>query len=1064
MSLHLKNFSPRPGEHCETSTLRMMLAHEGLVLSESTLFGLGAGLDFKLWPSPEPRRVMPIASGRIDSGHVARSAAERLGVELVVQEAEDPALAREQLEAILRGGRVAGLKLDIFHLDYFKTRRHFAAHYVALYGLDSGSALVVDTAQQGGEHRVSLEHLEKARDSREGFQASRNLSMYVERLPPSPSGGDAGRAIPLATWMAAIRECAGNFLAERPVDCGPSGMRRVAMAMARWSDAFDDPREVVSGIAHFWRFAGTGGANFRRLYREFLAEGGRRFDKPVFRDAVADFDRIVQDWDVVIDGLMTYGRTGDASHLAKASQRFLALADLETRAMTRLLEAARAPAAPPPGASGVSRSASAAPAVTEVKTVCRMCHGGCGAIVTLNHGVPVDIRGDEASPVSEGFFCAKGKAALGLLGGERLTTPLRRVTRDGRTDFVPISWTEALDVVADTLLEAKRAYGAESVVLAQGTDRNYQEWVFRLANTFGTPNVLGPAHVCFYPRVMASILTFGGFTFSDYEGDPEAILAWGSNKLHTHSDGVIGIKLAKALKRGAKLIVVDPLRTALARQADCWLQIRPGTDGALALGMLHLVIENGWFDAPFVEHHTQGFEALRAHVRAHDLETTSRLTGLAAEDILRATRLYATAARATIEAGTGISQNRNAFDTLRSVFMLSALCGNLDAEGGDVIWEPMAVDGRRTFPLTELLPQAQQAKRLGGERHRVLSMTGWAHPDAVWDALLTDAPYPLRAMVVFGSNLLATQADTERVHRALSRLPFLVVCDLYLTPTARMADIVLPTSSWLERDQVVEFNAYVGARRKLTQVGESRSDEDIILELAARLGLGAHFWPSLQDALAHKLRGLGHTWESFRDVGFIPNQKRYRKYREQGFRTPSGKLSLFHVGLQKMGYAPLPEYVPEPVRDDAAERLPYLLTSAHSPYFYNSEYHQVPALHGRQSRPLLTLHPEAAEREGVTEGERVFVHAAGREWGVEFEARLSRDVAPDVVYVDSCWWYPAAATLTEALRSNINALTRTEDRDPAMGSTPLRGFRVALSKAAPAQHKTLELGGSRRVP
>ncbi|MCP3098106.1 molybdopterin-dependent oxidoreductase [Myxococcus sp. K15C18031901] len=1063
MSLHLKNFSPRPGEHCETSTLGMMLAHEGLVLSEAMLFGLGAGLDFKLWPVPEPRRTMPIASGRIDSGRVARNAADRLGVELVVQEAETPAQAREHVEAILGRNRVAGLKLDIFHLHYFKSRRHFAAHYVALHGLDLGQALVVDTAQQGGTHRLSVEQLALARDSREGFQPSRNLSMYVDRVPASLGDGSHLEAIPLDSLLAAIRECAGNFLAERPVDCGPSGMRRLAGAMARWHEAFDDPRDVVNGIAHFWRFAGTGGANFRRLYREFLQECGRRFDRPLFHEAAADFEPIVQDWDAVIDGLMTYGRDGDTSHLERAGQRFAHLAERESQAMGRLLAATRGRSTPPGATGGGAHAVHAGAAVAEVKTLCRMCHGGCGAIVTLTDGLPVDIRGDASSPVSEGFFCAKGKAALGLLGGERLTTPLRRVVRGGRADFEPISWAEALDLVAAKLQDAKRAHGAESVVLAQGTDRNYQEWVFRLGNVFGTPNVLGPAHICFYPRVMASILTFGAFTFSDYEGDPEAIFVWGSNKLHTHSDGVIGIKLAKALKRGAKLIVVDPLRTALARQADCWLQIRPGTDGALALGMLHLVIENGWFDGAFVEQHTQGFEALRAHVRAYDLETCARLTGLAHEDILRATRLYATAARATIEAGTGLSQNRNAFDTLRSVFMLSALCGNLDAEGGDVIWEPMAVDGRRTFPLTELLPQAQQARRLGGDRHRVLSMTGWAHPDAVWDALLTDTPYPVAAMVVFGSNLLATQADTERVHRALTRLPFLVVCDLFMTPTARMADVVLPTSSWLERDQVVEFNAYVGARRKLAQVGESRSDEAIILELAARLGLSEHFWPTVEDALAHKLKGLGHTWESFKDVGFIPNQKRYRKYRERGFRTPSGKLSLFHVGLQKMGYSPLPEYVPDPPRDDTRP-LPYLLTSAHSPFFYNSEYHQVPALHGRQARPLLTLHPEAAAREGLHAGERVFVHVAGREWGVEFEARLSRDVAPDVVYVDSCWWYPAAATLTDALRSNINALTRTDDRNPAMGSTPLRGFRVALSKAARSEHLTLELEGPRHAP
>ena len=182
-----------------------------------------------------------------------------------------------------------------------------------------------------------------------------------------------------------------------------------------------------------------------------------------------------------------------------------------------------------------------------------MCHGGCGAIVELTDGVPTDIHGDPDNPTSEGYFCIKGKASLDLLRSpDRLTTPLMRTGPRGSGEFEPVGWEAALDRIGSELAAIIGRHGPESVVLAQGTDRNYQEWVFRLANAIGTPNVVGPAHVCFYPRVMASIMTYGAFTFCDYDGDPEVILLWGSNKPSTHSDGVIGVKLLRAVERGSE--------------------------------------------------------------------------------------------------------------------------------------------------------------------------------------------------------------------------------------------------------------------------------------------------------------------------------------------------------------------------------------------------------------------------------------------------------------------------------------------------------------------------------
>ena len=681
---------------------------------------------------------------------------------------------------------------------------------------------------------------------------------------------------------------------------------------------------------------------------------------------------------------------------------------------------------------------------TQVKTVCRMCHGGCGAIVDIVDGTPADIHGDPENPTSEGYFCIKGKASLDLLHSpQRLTTPLVRTGPRGSATFEPVSWEAALDRIADGLTATIDRHGPESVVLGQGTDRNYQEWVFRLANAIGTPNVVGPAHVCFYPRVMASIMTYGGFTFCDYEGDPEVILLWGSNKPNTHSDGVIGVKLLRAVERGSRVITVDPRRTQTAARSDMHLAIRPGTDGALALGMIKIVIDEGWYDHDFVAAHTSGFGELAAHVEAYDLERVARATGLAAELIHAATRSYARASRACIEAGTGLSQNENSFDTHRAIAILAAICGNVDAPGGDLIWDPMPIEGRRAFPRTDLLPAEQARKRIGGDKHRILSMTGWVAPGDLHEAVVTGSPYPITSLVVFGSNILASHENTELVRRSLAKLDLIVVCDLFMTPTARHADVVLPTSSWLERDQIVEFNSYLAARQRVATVDGCRSDEEIILELAERLGLGRHFFPSLEAALDAKLAGIDLTWKQFKEIGYLRNEKRYHKYRDGGFRTRSGRVDLPNNGFGAMGYEPFPTFRLPPPADHG---LPYLMTSAHPRQFYNTEFHQLPTTSRSQTTARVTLHPEAARREGLTDGDEVEIYARAGGRGVRMTVRISDSVAPDVVLADAGWWYPDESSVDESLRSSVNLLTNNDRSDVHMGSATMRGVAVGIRR------------------
>lgn len=338
--MYLTGFRAQPGEHCETTALRNMLGYEGVLLSEPMLFGLGSGIDFQYWPSPDPRKVTPTLSGRIEPGRIAADLCHALDVDLVVAEAESPGDARDAVVKLLADGCVVGLKVDIHYLGYFSASRHFASHYVALYGMDESYAAVVDTRQQGGTHRLPVHSLAAARNSREGFMPSRNLYMYVDRVPAELANLPGQPVKPAVVWRA-IADAARNALTDRGPHRGPQGMVTTAEEMRDWHRAFDDPKTMVTDIGTFWRYAGTGGANFRRLYAAFLAECEESLRDGALAGPRKLFSSIESEWDEVIDTLIGYRRDGDRARLQHASDRLKALADAETSAFGSLLAIAR---------------------------------------------------------------------------------------------------------------------------------------------------------------------------------------------------------------------------------------------------------------------------------------------------------------------------------------------------------------------------------------------------------------------------------------------------------------------------------------------------------------------------------------------------------------------------------------------------------------------------------------------------------------------------------------------------------------------------------------------------
>ncbi|MFO1377904.1 MAG: molybdopterin-dependent oxidoreductase [Steroidobacteraceae bacterium] len=693
-----------------------------------------------------------------------------------------------------------------------------------------------------------------------------------------------------------------------------------------------------------------------------------------------------------------------------------------------------------------------------IRTICRACgHGGCGVYVTVENGEPVDLVGDREHPVSKGYTCKKAHASFELLRHpDRLLYPMERVGARGEGKWRRLPWDEALGRVATRLNRIKAESGAESVVFGHGTGRDFHRFLYRVANLFGTPNVLTPGHMCYLPRVAVCKALGMEIPLCDYDGDPRCVLVWGSNHLISNPDENKGINLAQTLARGAKLVVVDPRETRLAKKADLWLQLRPATDSALALGMLHVLVEEGLYDRGFVERHTTGFEALRERLRQYTPEAVERITWVPAAKIVAAARLYAQTKPAALQWGVGVEQNVNCVDADRALVYLVALTGNLDVPGGNVIFGLPPGLPRARFSMFDALPAEQRAKLLGGDTYRLGATINRLTPHVVWDAIETGRPYPVRALVVFASNTLTARENARRVHDVLrNRLEFLVATDIFRTPTTELADIVLPASQWLEQDNVADYwkvHGYIFPRNKVLEpAGEARSDHVILNDLGRHLGFESQFWERYEDSLDHILEPAGVTWEQFRGMPWLRNEPVYRKHERDGFRTASGRLDLWMPQYAEWGYDPLPGYV-EPPESPAREpeflaRFPLILTTGTRIFnFFGSEHRQSTALRRTHPDPLVEIHPEAAAARGIAEGDWVRIRSPRGE--IRMRAKLFDGIDPRVVGAEFGWWFPEKGPPDYGWdESNINVLTADgPPLDPGMGATNLKGLMCEVVK------------------
>jgi anaerobic selenocysteine-containing dehydrogenase len=709
-----------------------------------------------------------------------------------------------------------------------------------------------------------------------------------------------------------------------------------------------------------------------------------------------------------------------------------------------------------------------------VRSVCQASHSECGVLVRVKNGKVVRIEGDPNHPLSRGYICPKGRAQPQLLyHPDRVKYPMRRAGERGSGNWERISWNEALNEIATKVTQAKEEYGPESIAAIHGTGPRpslYSTGLLLLA--LGSPNVISvDLHICYIPSWVAERWTYGDTVMMDKGPDylnSDCIMVIGGNPLASHPPYGLRILEAKR-RRKAKLVVVDPRRIELAASADMWLQIRPGTDAALALGMIKTIIDEELYDKEFVDRWCYGFDKLKERVQEYTVERVAKITWVPADRIREAARLYATTKPAALHHRVALEHNINSTQTCRALAILVAITGNLDVPGGNVM--PMHVEG--IIGCANLIgagplfrPELEiQEKRIGAKEYPLAS-----GPDAVipfvvaplaHEALRDGKPYPVKALFCAGGNPMLNQQNTRSWGKAMkNNLDLLVVSEFFMTPTAELADYVLPVATWIERDDLCDimYSGFIAARQKAIEpLYECWHDMKISIELAKRIPWANRKflpWDSVDEFNEALVKGAGLTFEELKEKGYISVPTKYKKYEKDGFGTPTRKVELYATGLEKYGLAPLPFYREPPQSPVSSPELlkhyPLILyTGGRYLEFFHSEGRQIPDLRKRIPDPVVEMHPDTAKQLTIEDGDLVWIETPQvKGERVVFKARLTTDVHPRMAHARHSWWFPEKpAPEHGCFESNINVvLTDDPPREEACASVNTRATLCRIYK------------------
>ena len=711
---------------------------------------------------------------------------------------------------------------------------------------------------------------------------------------------------------------------------------------------------------------------------------------------------------------------------------------------------------------------------------CGPCHVRCGMLVHFENGRAVKVRGDPDNPVNRGALCRRGQLILEhLYNPARLNFPQKRSGRRGEGKWRQITWKQAMNEIAEKLEKLRELHGAETLAFSRGTHRTYGWAMKRFLNLFGSPNMIGANHICMCPSHSVEWSTYGSFARQDM-GNAQCIVVWGYQPSQSYP--ITDWRALQAAKtRGARIIVVDPRHTKDAKLADLWLQVRPGTDVALMLGWLKIIIDENLYDREFVEKWTVGFERLKNHLDRYSIAELARLCWIPQDKLVAAARMYAGTGPSAITWGASIDMSGiNAMQAVRARCILRTITGNLDIEGGEILGAFGAGAGvvsNFEMELNDAIPPEQKKKQLGAEEYGLFGFPGFdrirgasnrpgawfgppagdmtccAHPRHVWRAITAGQPYPVKAFISQSNNTLLQSAETKTVHSALGseNLELSVAMDYYMTPTAELADYVLPAAGTLERS---DFPSYPKAMEPLH---ERRDDYQFWRELGIRLGQEEHWpWKTMEEVCDYRFAPAGITFSQALSRGGPMPSMHYRKYEKDGFGTPSGKVEIYSSIFEGFGLEPLPVYR-EPVESpegspELARDYPLILiaTGCFMP-FYHSELRQIPSAIRVQPEPVADIHPETAEKLGISGNDWIWIESPRGK--IRQRARLTDEVHPAMLRAQYGWWFPdkpaAEPSLHGLWESSANVLcpVGAEYCNPEVGGWPHTGLLCKAYKA-----------------
>ena len=684
-----------------------------------------------------------------------------------------------------------------------------------------------------------------------------------------------------------------------------------------------------------------------------------------------------------------------------------------------------------------------------VKTHCgRMDHGGCALIVGVKNNRIVKIKGDPDGFLNKGYVCYKGIVSHQRLNHpERLRHPLKRVGDRGAGKWQRISWPEALADICENFTRIKDTFGARAVAFCQGMPKGLELFVLnRLANTFGSPNVVGAQDVCHVPREITAKHTCGFYPVADFHHTAKAVVLWGSNVTSTNEEGAICSLLLKQLQKGTELIVIDPRKTELAKKAKYWLQIRPGSDNALALAFLHVIIKEKLYDADFVEKWTSGFDDLAGQIQDYTPQKMSELTWIPPDLIRKAARFYARSRPAAIHWGNPIEQNIHNFETARALVALMAISGNLDRPGGN-IW-PNEPDTAKfgNFVRADLMPAKR--KEMINAAHQTIPGVMTVPPGLFRRAILEEFPYAVKAAYMHGTNPLVTYADSPQTYAAFRKLDFIAIADIFMTPTACMADIVLPAATHFEFNDIGHYGLGHGiilARPKVVDPPpECWPDIKILNELGKKLTSAEYWYDDYEKLLDEILQPSGMGYAEFVERRYLKGDAQFQKYMTDGFKTPTKKVELSLTRADKLNLEPLPQLsgLPEEENKD----FPLVLTSSKSRFFLHSSYRWLERLREKRPHPKVEIHSETAAKYGIQQGDEVIIATPKGE--ITQVAHVTDAIHPQVINAAYGWWFPEGKPESQYdwKTSNFNMLTSMETLGKEFGTPNLKGIGCRIKR------------------